>query len=97
MSTGAALRSSEVYELVMAFGRVFPIAAVYAKCGVSIGLAEHKDSGSPRGGTKSVLLELILRYEIQSEMNRDWATNPGLASLKVLIIDCLICASVRIV
>lgn len=69
VSTGAALRSSEVYELVMAFGRVFPIAAVYAECRVSIGLTEHKDSGSPRGGSSSVLLKLILRYKLQGEIN----------------------------
>ena len=48
VSTGAALRSREVYELVMAFGRVVPIAAIYAECGVSIGSADYKDSGSPQ-------------------------------------------------
>ena len=97
VSTGAALRSSERYELVMAFGRVFPIAAVYVDCEVSIGLAEHKDFGSAQSKSSSVLLELIWRYEIRGEMNKDWTTNPGLAGLKVLIIDCLICAGGRIV
>ncbi len=57
VSTGLALRSSEVYPLVMAFGRVLPKPAVYAHFGVSIGLVSKSKNCDEMYELRSCTLE----------------------------------------
>lgn len=66
VSTGAALRSSEVYPFVMAFGRVFPNPEFYARFRVSNALPKHKGSGKtpavkrvPRSGNMSCSANVV--------------------------------------